>query len=26
LFDYPVDRVGSITEANAGRFYGIADL
>jgi TatD DNase family protein len=26
LFDYPVDRVGSITAANASRFYGLADL
>ena len=26
LFDYPVDRVGSITAANAGRFYGLAGL
>jgi TatD DNase family protein len=26
LFDYPVDRVGSITAANAVRFYGLADL
>jgi len=26
LFDYPVDRMGSITAANAIRFYGLADL
>jgi TatD DNase family protein len=26
LFDYPVDRVGSITATNAVRFYGLADL
>ena len=26
LFDYPVDRVGSVTAANAARFYGLADL
>ncbi|MEJ2365452.1 MAG: TatD family hydrolase, partial [Deltaproteobacteria bacterium] len=26
LFDYPVEKVGSITAANAERFYGISDL
>ena len=26
LFDYPLETVGSITAANAARFYGIADL
>jgi TatD DNase family protein len=26
LFDYPVEKAGSITAANAARFYGIADL
>jgi TatD DNase family protein len=26
LFDLPVDRVGSITAVNAGRFYRLADL
>ena len=26
LIDYPADKVGSITAANAGRFYGLADL
>ena len=26
LFDYPVDRVGSITASNAVRFYGLAGL
>jgi TatD DNase family protein len=26
LFDYPVEKVGSITATNAGRFYGLADL
>ena len=26
LFDYPVEKIGSITAANAGRFYGLADL
>ena len=26
LFDYPVEKVGSITAANAERFYAISDL